>query len=90
MLKTRQSVTAGTKTLRMMRRTVNTKIIILITMIFSSMNIFGQKSYDNLWNDVSKARQERLPKTALVRVNEIIEKAEEAAEEQDTGFEGDR
>ena len=45
-------------------------------MVFSSLNIFGQKSYDSLWGEVSQARQERLPKTALSKVNEIIDKAE--------------
>ena len=45
-------------------------------MAFSMMNVFGQKSYDSLWGEVSHARQERLPKTALARVDEIINKAE--------------
>lgn len=45
-------------------------------MVFSSLNIFGQKSFDSLWDEVSKARKERLPKTALARVDDIIAKAE--------------
>ena len=60
----------------MMKRMFNLRIFILTIMVFSIMDLFGQKSYDSMWSDVAKFRTERQPKSALSSVDDIIRKAE--------------